>query len=213
MKKFMLALTTLASAFAASALASTAHAQPSSVTIADQKAAGSGCPQGSASAVLSPDKKAITITFAKFAAQLDPTVHPIINEPSKSCTVSLLLKFPGPYSYSIGTVDHKGRADIGPKAIGQQSATYWFMGELIHAHPLSTTIQGFFFGDYVRRDTLGLADRVWSPCGELRHLLIDVNVSVSNTANPSTKAYINSTHIEFVTRATHKYGLEWRKCS
>lgn len=212
MKRIMIPLTLLASVAAAFTLTSTARAQPIApewVEIAGLSAFGSGCPPGSYSALLSPDYLALTIKFGDFDAQLDPTVFPPINNPNEFCTLSVLLDFPGGWSYSLIDATYRGRVDLGVGTKGQQTSEYWFQG--VPGSPsFSSSFLGPFFGPYERKDDLEVAAWVWSPCGVKRYLNIDADVSVSNAMNPAAKAYMNLKTAEIAVEAT--YGITWRLC-
>jgi hypothetical protein len=211
MRTIMLLSVALASAFAFVARVPSAHAQtaPEWVRILKADGSGSGCPPGSISTVISPDLLSLTVKFSSFDARVGPNAGPN-SLPSKSCTMSVLLDFPAGWSYSLITADYLGRADLGEDTVGEQTSTYWFQGFLPSGEEFRTTLTGPFFSAYSRRDELPVGARVWSPCGLRRNLNIDADVSVSNTANASSNAFMNVKIAEFTNQVT--YGITWRKC-
>lgn len=211
MKKAIVLLSAVAASAAFGVHATTAEAQPPVapewVRIDRISANGSGCPAGTVTAAISPDRQAVTLTFADFDASVAPGLDPARS--SEFCGINLLLNYPGGWSFSIVTADYEGRVNLGPRVVGQQTSTYWFQGQLGRPR-FATTIVGPAFGPYFRRDTLGTGAIVWSPCGARRYLNIDSDVSVSNMANPSASGFMNVKYLDVTVQVT--YGLTWRLC-
>lgn len=213
MRRIIMTLATaLASALVVATSAGEASAQvaPEWVEIVDWSAGGSGCPAGSVFPVMSPDNLALTLKFREFDAQLDPTLSPPVNNGSEFCNISVLLNFPAGFSYSLISATYKGRVDLGPGTIGQQTSEYWFQGAAGSSALFSSTFMGFAFGPYSRTDQLGVGALVWSPCGVDRYMNIDADVSVSNSSSPRNKAYMNVKTADIAVDVT--YGITWRFC-
>lgn len=208
MEKIMCLSVVLASAFAFSALGDAAHAQPRAapdwVKIASIQAAGSGCSSRNVRAQLSPDNHALLFTSLEIEAELDPTVTPSVNNPSKACNISMLLDYPAGWTFTLVSADHVGRASLEEGTLGQQTSTTWFQGDLVRGGTFSTTLQGPFFGaGYKRREALS-GPAAWAPCYGQRYLNINVDVSVSNSQNPTAKAYMKG--------VARGYQLAWKEC-
>lgn len=70
------------------------------------KLGGSGCPQGSATALLSGDGQVVTIAFDKYYAQTGPGTTPA--DSRKNCQVFFNLFYPQGYTYTVATNDFRG---------------------------------------------------------------------------------------------------------
>lgn len=210
MKKLIILSAALAASAALCLGARDADAQlvaPEFVEIDRVSANGSGCPVGTVTAEISPDRQALTLVFADFDAAVGPDVDPARS--SEFCNVSVLLDYPGGWSYSLISSDYFGRANLGAGVIGRQQATYWFQGAFSRRATFSTILQGPFVGDYIRRDLLDTEAFVWSPCGTRRSMNINSNVLVS-LVNPEGRGFMNVEVNEIAVRVT--YGLTWRLC-
>jgi hypothetical protein len=89
---------------------------PGQITIETSTYSGNGCPQGSVSSIISPDKTTITFGFDRFQAAIGPTAPQ--NGQQKNCQLHLNLRYPGGYQMSIMTATYHGfvRLDEGVEA-------------------------------------------------------------------------------------------------
>lgn len=193
-------------------LSSVASAQvnPGQVYIEGLTYNGSGCPLGTVAENLSSDRQAFTLTFSDYFAEAGPYAGP--RDGRKNCQVTLDLKVPQGFQFSIATFDYRGFVDLDRGIQARQSASYYFQGQGGTGR-FGTTMKGPLVEDYTFRDTIGLASVVWSPCGESRALNINTSVSVSNRNRrqyPDAQGLITNDSIDGA--ITHKYGLVWRRC-
>lgn len=210
MKKSNL-LSTLVASFAALTFSSMALADaPSQLTIDGISYGGTGCPQYSVSNMVSSDRKAFTLLFDEFVAEIGPGVPRAENR--KTCQITLDLRFPQGWSYSIVKLDYRGFAGLDRGIAGKQQSTYYFMGESRTARAF-TDINGPIDDDYHYTDRLGVDQVVWSPCGANRPLNIKAEVRLRNK---NRRAYPDATGIMTLDSmdgaVVHKYGLQWRRC-
>jgi Domain of unknown function (DUF4360) len=180
---------------------------PESVRIVGVDADGSGCPPGSVTAYITADRQVLGLTFREFDAQVGPGLAPSAG--NSFCGVTVSLDYPAGWSYTLVSSTYRGRADLAPGVIGQQTSTYWFLGQTRQAE-FNTTLFGPFFGPYTREDLIATSARVWSPCGVVRPLKIDADLSVSNTASPGARGFMNVKFQDISVVVT--YGLTWRLC-
>lgn len=178
---------------------------PNEVFIDRISFAGSGCPAGSVSDMVSPDAKAFTLLFDSYVAEAGPGIPR--KENRKNCQIAVDLRFPQGWSYTIFEVDYRGYANLDPGTSGLQQTTYYFQGS-----PSSTTLRslfrGFFDDNYHIRDTLGLSALVWSPCGVIRP--VNLNTEVRVQALGSRQALMTIDSIDG--QLEHRYGIQWRRC-
>jgi len=167
--------------------------------------AGSGCPAGSVSQVLSSDAKAFTLLFDSYIAEAGPGMP--LSLARKNCQIAVDLRFPQGWSYSVFTVDYRGYARLDPGTSGQQVSSYYFSGQA-KTGSLRTNFYGPTERDYQIRDTLGLDAVVWSPCGANRAL--NMNTQVRVTASGRQRALLTVDSIDGELK--HIYGIQWRRC-
>jgi hypothetical protein len=89
---------------------------PQQVTISSSRYSGSGCPQGSVSSIISPDKTTITFGFDSFQAQIGPNAPQTAQ--NKNCQLHLDLRYPSGFQLSLMTATYHGfvRLDDGVEA-------------------------------------------------------------------------------------------------
>jgi hypothetical protein len=167
---------------------------------------GTGCPAGTARAVVSPDRQAFTMIFDQY----------YVNAPSpgsldrKNCQILVNFDFPQGWSYSIVRLDYRGFVDLGPGASGFQQSLYYFQGQPQQGR-LRTNFYGPRSGDYTISDTLGISDVVWSPCGARRGLNINSSLFASaGRGFANSYAYLTNDSIDGTVKTT--YILQWRRC-
>lgn len=180
---------------------------PPSVHIDGYSYAGSGCPAGSVSSNLSGDAQALTLLFDSFIASVGPGVP--FTEKRKNCTVTVKLRFPAGWSYSLYTVDYRGYIDLQGGVTGRQSARYWFQGNNATGQA-ATNFYGPRVGDYTIRDRLFLDQTIWSPCGASRDLVINSAVQVDNSRAPGASGLLTEDAQDHQVKQI--YGMQWRRC-
>jgi hypothetical protein len=89
---------------------------PTQVTIEKTSYSGNGCPAGSVSTIISPDKTVVTFGFDVFQATIGPRANPA--DKQKNCQLHLGLRYPSGYQMSIMTATYHGyvRLDQGVQA-------------------------------------------------------------------------------------------------
>ncbi len=180
--------------------------RPDDVHIARLTYAGSGCPAGTVSELVTPDGRAFTLLFDNYVAEAGPGIP--LSSGRKNCQIAVDLRFPSGFSYSIFEVDYRGYAKLDRGATGVQKSSYYFQGSAQTAS-LQSTFNGALDQDYQFRDTLGLGAVVWSPCGAVRALNMNTQVRVSTTG-ASQRALLTTDSIDG--NIAHTYKILWRSC-
>lgn len=184
------------------------------VTINSIQAIGSGCKDPSTYAVnLSDDKKAFTLTFSEFIAQVGPGV-PLI-ESRKNCSITLSLKVPSGWQYTIGTFNYRGFMDLAPRIRAEHTTTYYFQGQgrtgTFAAAEVGPQAKDFVYTDKVGLTTVYIPD-TWSPCSVSRALTINPSVRVSKLSGAASDASGIITNDSVDGELTQIFGLVWRRC-
>lgn len=133
--------------------------------------AGSGCPAGSVSATLSPDKKALSILFDEFLLEAGPSIGKTMDR--KNCNIAIPVHVPNGFSVSVLAVDYRGYNYLPRTAQSQFSTEYFFAGQ--RGPKFTKTFRGQLDSDYILSNTLHVVGNVWSECGE------DVNLRISSS--------------------------------
>src|SRR3989338_5011396 len=130
---------------------------------------GTGCPNGSASVALSPDRKSLSILFNSFMVQADARRR----LDRKNCDIAVPVHVPNGLSVSVINVDYRGFNDLPYGTMSQFNAEYFFAGT--RGPSYSKTFSGPQTGNYVIRNNLVATAVSWSACGQ------DVNLRANTS--------------------------------
>ncbi len=181
----------------------------SSVVLADDVSlgipgyGGTGCPQGSASAVLSPDAKQLSILFDSYSmeAKGSKTVD------RKTCNVAIPIHVPNGLSVSILQVDYRGYNSLPRGGSSELGVEYFFAG--VKGPAMTKTFNGALDSDFYVSNKLAATALTWSPCGADVNLRI--NTSMRVRTNPRGDQAISS--IDSIDMSAGLvYLLQFRTC-
>ncbi|MET7418916.1 DUF4360 domain-containing protein [Dactylosporangium sp. NPDC005555] len=183
---------------------------PNEVSISVATANGSGCPDGTAAVDVSLDRRAFTITYSQYMAQVGVGTKP--TDFRKNCQIALQVHIPNGFTYAIAEADYRGYASLAAGATGTAVASYYFQGNSQTAratHPFRGPLED----NWQTKDTVGVAALVFQPCGEQRNLNINtelrVNAGRSNPKKTTSFMAMDSTDGSFST----VYNLAWKRCA
>jgi hypothetical protein len=201
------------SAFLSSALVAQDTPNPNLITIKTIDALGTGCPVGSYSANLSPDKKAFTLSFSEFVAEVGPGIP--LSAARKNCSVTLTLSVPAGWQYSIGTFNYRGFMDLAAKVRADHSTSYFFQGTG-ETGTFTATTTGPVVKDFVYTDKIGLASvyipDTWSPCNVDRALTINPSIRLTKLTGAASDVQSLITNDTVDGEINQVFGLAWRRC-
>lgn len=166
---------------------------------------GTGCPAGTASAVLSPDQKTLSVLFDQYQAEAGGVTGRTLDR--KACNLAIPVHVPQGFSISVFQIDYRGFAALPPAGRARFNVEYFFAGS---AGPRSSkSVVGPTNQDYALTDILGAAALVWSPCGADTNLRINSNLMVqTNSAMQDALATVDSADI----KSGLVYHIQWRRC-
>ena len=179
---------------------------PNDVQLGQPAYGGNGCPAGTASAVLSPDAKELSILFDQYVAQSGGSTGLTLDR--KACNVAIPVHVPGGWSVSILAFDYRGFNDLPAGATSRFSVSYFFAGA--QGPSYAKIFTGPISEDYLLSNTLAAGAFVWSPCGA--DTILRTNTSViaqTNRWQQQTMTTVDSIDI----KAGLIYQLQWRRCS
>lgn len=165
---------------------------------------GNGCPNGSASATVSPDGKSLSIIFDQFIAEAGPHAGKTLDR--KSCNIAVPVHVPNGFSISIIAVDYRGFVSLPQGANAQISAEYFFAGMM--GPRFAQSFVGRQDRDYTFSNQLGVQAMVWSPCGADVNLRVNAAMMVRNTTYQDAMATVDSADMS----AGIIYQIQMRRC-
>ncbi len=154
---------------------------PNDVYISKFTANGDGCPTGSYSYLLTPDKSTLQILFSSFIAELAPAGTFVSNPPTRACTLALQLHLPPGIALSWYASEHRGFADTSGGASGQFWARYYLPGaggfDVFRTYPINP---GTVASYTVINNALG---GTWTRCGGDQLLSVNTRLRLSGRVN------------------------------
>jgi hypothetical protein len=175
----------------------------SGITLGDPAFGGNGCPQGTASAVVSPDGKSLSILFDEYMVEAQGKT----TTARKSCNIAIPVHVPNGYSVSVIGVDYRGYVSLPAGASARFTAEYFFAG--IKGPSFARDFFGSYDDEYTLTNKLGLQALVWSTCGA------DVNLRINSamlTRTNAKKELALATVDSVDVNAGLIYHFQFRKC-
>lgn len=163
---------------------------------------GSGCRPNTTAAALSPDRNAITITYAEYLASSAGAV-------SRNCRINLKINPVPGYAPAVTSVDYRGFADLVPASDAQLTASYGFHGAT-HVESAALRLAGPFSDDWETTDAPegGL---VTGRCAGSNVLDIDSTLKVTAGPAGATTDFIAMDSTDGAVPNT--FHVAWRRCS
>jgi hypothetical protein len=164
---------------------------------------GTGCPQGTARAVLGSDATTLTLLFDQYQAIAGGNQGRSFDR--KSCNLAIPLRVPAGYSVSILAIDYRGFNHLPGAAESTFRVEYFFAGSTgpIFSH----TFAGPRSEDFLISNRLVVAAQVWSSCGT--DVVLRANSSIFvRTDQRQAMATVDTEDIA----AAQVYHLRWRRC-
>lgn len=177
-----------------------AHAQ-SGLSLGKPSYGGTGCPAGTASVVLSRDKKSLSLRFDRYEVEAGGAR----TFDRKSCNLAIPLRVPSGLSVAVVAAEYRGFNRLPAGAEAQFRAEYFFAGGRgpVKSRAFNGPLQGrFSFGDQVTARSA-----VWSACGADVILRTNTSLRVSTTGRRASSS-VRSQEI----KTAIVYRLQWRKC-
>lgn len=184
---------------------------PKQIQINSVSFSGNGCPQGSVSTSISPDKTVITFGFDRFQTYIGPGVSPA--EKTKNCQLHLNLKYPGGFQFSVVESTYHGYAQLDKGVTGTFYSTYYFSQDASATTTTQTSISGggiWAQGQvYTKADKIPTASYIYSPCGASGILNVNNRIALTST-NSSASGTVSDD--DATVAFTQQVNLNWRTC-
>lgn len=166
---------------------------------------GTGCPEGTVSATLSPDKKSLSLLFDQYQVAVGGTTGKGFDR--KSCNIAIPVHVPQGLSVSILQIDFRGFNHLPQQATSQFNVEYFFAGT--RGPTFQKVFRGILNEDYLINNELTVQSLAWSGCGADVNLRTNSSMRVNTVANREAMASIDSQDV----RGGIIYQLQWRTCS
>ena len=160
--------------------------------------------------MLTPRVKAITFGFGKFQAYIGPGYS--ATDKTKSCQLSLGLKYPSGFQFAVVDSTYHGYAQLDKGVTGTFYSTYSFNPDNKNATITQTSISG---GDawadgqvYTKEDTVPITGYIFSPCSANGILVISNRISLTSSDSAATGVLTDDDATAF----TQQVNLDWRTC-
>ncbi|MBF0300104.1 MAG: DUF4360 domain-containing protein, partial [Oligoflexia bacterium] len=172
---------------------------------------GNGCPRGTFSATLSPDKSSLSLIFDKYVAQAGGSSG--IKSDNKTCNILIPITISAGYSMAIVRSDYRGFIAIPSGANANIKTDYFFHGYPgFHDEKSWDGVDGVNNDDYFFSREISENKRQWSHCGKKVNLHVNTNLKVrTNTNNQDVYASLDTIDIASA-RGGVIYKLLFKKC-
>lgn len=206
----------LASSFSAQAQV------PPGVQVRSVQAVGSGCPQGSYSAMISPDGSAFSLLLDQYVAE--STRQMTLSR--KNCQLKVDFAVPAGWQFSVLSADYRGFANVEGGSVATHQAIYSFDG----ARPpnerpgfqdgsnysfKAQDFNGPYQNNYYIHNEIDPRLAPWSPCmGTANQSLYVATFLTARSLNPRSpsSAMITLDTIDGQVQSQN-FRLSWRTCS
>lgn len=136
---------------------------------------GPGCPSGSASTTLSPDRKSLSISFSRFSVEAGGAGGDRLGR--KACSLAIPVAVPEGFSVSVLKATYAGYNQLPAGASAQFNAEYFFAGG--QGPKFSRSFKGPLVGSFSTGNAVGVT--AWSDCGADVILRVNASLLVTST--------------------------------
>jgi hypothetical protein len=178
----------------------------SDVRIQNVGYAGNGCPAGSASVVISPDKQSVSVLFDEYIAEAGGPGQRTFDR--KKCDVAFGLKIPSGLSVSLIDADYRGFTDLPRGAQATFTRDYFFAGS--QGPSLNSRWNGSRSNDFLIKDRLGVLANVWSPCGA--DVILRSKTAATVRTQRGNDALMMVDSIDLRAKTVFRYNFQYRSC-
>jgi hypothetical protein len=174
---------------------------------------GSGCPQDSAQAVITDDKKTLSLLFSAFDLEIVPGTG---QQAKKDCRVEIELRTPNNIRATIVRVDYRGFNKLPQRSQSVLSQRYTIL-DLKNSVQSSMITRRKIFQGPLEKDFMVSSPirrlQQWSKCGEDFRINLDVGLSLSNPGRKDTALAVLDSMDGTAGKRKAQYALRWKRCS
>ncbi|KAJ3389492.1 hypothetical protein HDU92_000989, partial [Lobulomyces angularis] len=161
---------------------------------------GSGCPQGTVSAILSSDE--LVLTYDSLTAAIGPGIP--IGESRKNCQLATQFTVPAGWQFSFDSINYRGYLQVDENVTAQLRGEYRFQGSSVAS--TITSLSQMDNGSYSIIDEF--TNVVWSQCNHRSFLYINSLIRLNGPAGQSGIITVDPANQQ----VTQIYGIKWKRC-
>ncbi|KAK4151706.1 hypothetical protein C8A00DRAFT_35657 [Chaetomidium leptoderma] len=174
---------------------------PGEIKIINVTAIGSGCPAGHAYVNVDATGTIFDVAFDQYIVSAGP--GSTVSDSRKNCRISINLKFPSGYQFSVIETRFTGYASLSSGQTGTCRAGYTFSGDNTQEVVFQKNILAPYEDNYNMLAGVGIES--FSRCGGTTAIL---NVNSEIRITPISTPYRGTMTV----RAPHTTELKWRRC-
>ena len=184
-----------------------------SVTIRGVRLSGNGCGPASASAIVTPDGKTLSVLFDNYSAEIGQgSSNPAATTIQKDCRVLIDVDVPAGYQYALQETDYRGFAALPASAYGFHRFT-----QIVPNQPIASMREAQLRGPLSDNYTVAVIQKpgrlIYSSCNQRTQtieLLSQLSVSYFPNTSDRTMAMINLDSVD--TGVSSSFKLSWKSC-
>jgi len=183
----------------------TPNAQANGLILGQPLSQGTGCPDGSVGAVVSPDGNELSVLFDRYIGEAGGTTARRMDR--KNCHLSIPVQVPAGVSAALVEVDYRGFNNMPARASTSLFISY-SLGTAAGPR-FSRRFVGALNGDFLTTNKLRASDVRWTACGANTILKIDSELVVAtNGPQDYTTSGLDSADL----KAAVTYEVQYRDC-
>lgn len=178
------------------------------------KLGGTGCPEGTLSASITPDGKTISLIFDNYIAEAGNSVG--VKRDIKNCSVQLPIEVPAGYQFTIVKLDYRGFNSVPDGGRTRYVTMYSFLDEETKKQIGKRIRRNYIFSGPLEEEYTISSDvtskPIWSNCGKNLEFRLDTRaIAVTNEEGEDVLATIDS--IDASVGTSVEYHLLWKECT
>jgi hypothetical protein len=174
------------------------------IALGEPSYGGTGCPDGTASATLSPDAKSLSILFDQYYAEAGGSTNKSFDR--KSCNIAIPVHVPQGISVSVLQIDYRGYNNVPTGGKTTFNVEYFFAG--IKGPSYTKNFNGPVDDEFLIQNQLTAQAMVWSACGADVNLRTNSSIRVQTKQNKEALAQVDTQDV----KAGIIYKLQWKQC-
>ena len=187
------------------------QAQPASISIAQFKVNGSGCPAGSVVESLSEDGQSVTLYFSDYLAELGPMVPAPLKR--RACQLTFNIEHSPGWRFGLVEFKYRGMLVLDEGVEGQHRSEYYLQGEP-ESLSFATKIEGPRDGQFAIAESLVPSEVYWSSCDTNRAVNIKTSLRLRRGPGADTAAGgVFGTDSLDANLSSQEYRLAWERCA
>jgi len=183
---------------------------PELITFGSATFSGNGCPQGTVSTSVNPDKTVITFGFDAFQAYIGPGTSYM--DRTKNCQLHLNVKYPKGYNFAVLSSTYHGFALLEGGVNADFFSTYYYSEKAADTFTTRTTISGggvWADGQVYTKEDVAPQPIVRAPCGDSAILNINNRISLRSSNSQASGMITND---DATVDLSQQLVIDWYEC-